>query len=393
MSIWRNLIHRPKIRAHRSTGFPSWRLSVVLLVLVLVSGCAGGGGRHQSWPGLLESNGTLYVANLEHVQALNSETGKVLWGFPSEEDSGAGPFYSVPLLAPDVADNGLLLVAGFKDKTVYGLALGASPAERPDELWRFDGAAGQYVGTGTVAGDLFIIGNGDGKVYALNLEDGAKLWEYATEDRVWAKPLVIDDRVYVASLDHFLYVLDLNSGAELWRFEAEGSISATPVLAGGDIWIGDFGSKLYQIDLEAQEVVWTFEANDWLWATPIEGDGVLYFADVSGNVYALNISDHMMVWDAPASVGDVVHGRPALSPDGALLYVAGFERGGLHAIDTATGNVRTSWGTVQESPGRLPGDLVTDGERLYSLPIMVPARVQSFSLVSGDLLWTAPPAE
>ncbi|MCD6284564.1 MAG: PQQ-binding-like beta-propeller repeat protein [Anaerolineae bacterium] len=392
MAIWRNLVHRPKTRVHRTAGLPSWRLSVVLLVLVLVSGCAGG-VRYQSWPGLLESDGTLYAASLEHIQALNSETGKVYWSFPSDEEKDAGPFYSAPALAPDVADNGLLVVAGFKSQTVYGLALGASPAERPDELWRFQGAAGQYVGTGTVAGDLFIIGNGDGTVYALSLEDGAKVWEYATEDRVWAKPLVIDDRVYVASLDHFLYVLDLNSGAELWRFEAEGSISATPLFAGGDVWIGDFASKLYQIDLKAQDAVWTFEANDWLWATPIESDGILYFADVGGNVYALNISDHTMVWDAPASVGDVVHGRPALSPDGDLLYVAGFERGGVHAIDTVTGNVRSSWGTVQESPGRLPGDLVTDGKRLYSMPIMVPARVQSFNLVSGDLLWTAPPAE
>jgi len=363
-----------------------------LLVLVLVSGCAGG-QRHESWPGLLESDGTLYTADLEHVQALNSETGKVYWSFPFDEDREAGPFYSAPMLAPDAAENGLLLVAGFKAQTVYGLALGASPAERPDELWRFQGAAGQYVGTGTVAGDLFIIGNGDGKVYALSLEDGAKVWEYATKDRVWAKPLVIDDRVYVASLDHFLYVLDLNSGAEVWRFEAEGSIAATPVFAGGDVWIGDFASKLYQIDLEAQDAVWTLEASDWLWATPIESDGILYFADVGGNVYALNVSDHTMAWDAPVSVGDVVHGRPALSPDGGLLYVAGFERGGVHAIDTATGNLRTSWGTVQESPGRLPGDLVTDGERLYSMPIMVPARVQSFSLVNGDLLWTAPQAE
>ncbi len=392
MSIWRSLVHRPRIRVHRTTGFPSWRLSVVLLVMVLVSGCAGG-GRVESWPGLLESDGTLYVANLEHVQALNSETGKVYWSFPSDDDKEAGPFYSTPALAPDVAENGLLLVADFKAKTVYGLALGESPAERPDELWRFQGAAGQYVATGTVAGELFVIGNGDGKVYALSLEDGAKVWEYATKDRVWAKPLVIDDRVYVASLDHFLYVLDLKSGAELWRFEAEGSISATPVFAGGHIWIGDFASKLYQIDRETQDAVWTFEANDWLWATPIESDGVLYFADVGGSVYALNISDHTMAWDAPVSVGDVVHGRPALSPDGALLYVAGFERGGVHAIDTATGNLRTSWGTVQESPGRLPGDLVIDGERLYSMPIMVAARVQSFNLVSGDLLWTAPQAE
>jgi eukaryotic-like serine/threonine-protein kinase len=194
----------------------------------------------------------------------------------------------------------------------------------------------------------------------------------------------------VASLDHHLYALDLESGAERWRFEAGGAISATPLLIDGDLWIGDFTSTLYQIDLEAQETVWTYTANDWLWATPLLDDTVLYFADVGGNVYALDVTTRALVWDAPASMGDIIRGRPALNADGSLLFVAGYERGQVHAIDTASGNVRESWGTTIEDPGRLPGDLVTDGERLYTMPIMVQERVQAFDLVTGELLWSAP---
>jgi outer membrane protein assembly factor BamB len=369
---------------------PGRLLASLVVLLLILSGCGGGGLRHESWPGLTVDDGTLYAANLEHIEAINAETGKVYWRYPVDDDRDATPFYSTPVLVPDHGEHGLLLVAGFKDRTVYALALGPTVAERPDVLWRYDGAGGQYVGAGSVGGGLFIIGNGDGSVYALSLEDGSLAWSFETDDRVWATPVINDDVVYVASLDHHLYALDLESGAERWRFEAGGAISATPLLIDGDLWIGDFTSTLYQIDLEAQETVWTYTANDWLWATPLLDDTVLYFADVGGNVYALDVTTRALVWDAPASMGDIIRGRPALNADGSLLFVAGYERGQVHAIDTASGNVRESWGTTIEDPGRLPGDLVTDSERLYTMPIMVQERVQAFDLVTGELLWSAP---
>lgn len=393
MSNWRTLVNRFKVDGETARGRRPARLLIVLILFVLaLAGCRGGGLRHESWPGLIAVDGALYAANLEHIEAMDAETGKVYWSYPFSEERDATPFYSTPVLAPDAGENGLLLAAGFKDQTVYALALGSSVAERPDELWRFEGAAGQYVGTGAVTEDLFIIGNGDGKVYALRLEDGSMAWEFATQDRVWATPVVVDDTVYVASLDHRLYALDAVTGAERWQFEAGGAISATPVFANGDLWVGDFTSTLYQIDLETREPVWTFEANDWLWATPLLDGDILYFADVGGDVYALNIVERTMVWDSPVSLGDILHGQPALNEDGSLLYVAGYERGTVHAIDVAAGRERDSWGATLENPGRLPGDLVSDGERLYTMPILVQERVQAFDLATGELLWSTPEA-
>ncbi|MGC9468898.1 MAG: PQQ-binding-like beta-propeller repeat protein [Anaerolineae bacterium] len=387
MTIWRSLVDRLNL----ARGMKLLRVFVPLLVLLLLASC-GRGLRHESWPGLVVADDTLYAANLEHVQALNAETGKVYWSFPPPEDEELRPFYSTPVLASDEGEHGLLVVAGFSDQTVYGLALGASPSERPDELWRFQGASGQYVGTGTVADGLFLIGNGDGNVYAVDLEDGTEAWRFSTRDRVWATPVVVDDTVYVASLDHFLYALDLKTGAEQWHLEFAGSLSATPVYAQGDLWMGDFASTLYQVDLETHEVAWTFEARDWLWATPLVDGDILYFADVGGNVYALNITDHSTVWDAPVTIDDIIHGRPALNPDGSLLYVAGYEKGLLYAIETASGSMRESWGTTPENPGRLPGDLVADDERLYTMPILVQKRVEAFGLSNGELLWSEPQA-
>jgi outer membrane protein assembly factor BamB len=385
MRVWRQLANRLPALLR---GLTPLRAVAVIFALVLLAGCQGG-SLHESWPGLLATDGTLYVANLERIQALDAETGSAHWNFPAEDVKGVGPFYAAPVLASEEGDHGVLLVAGF-DRAVYALALGATPRERPDELWRFTGAGGQYVATGVVSNGLFIIGNGDGRVYAVRIEDGTSAWEFATRDRVWTAPVVVDGIVYVTSLDHHLYALDIETGELQWQLETRGAVAATPVFADGHLWIGDFASTMYQVDLEAREVVWTFEARNWLWSTPVLNGTVLYFADVGGNVYALDIEDRTMVWNEPVSVDDVVHGQPALSEDGSMLFVAGHEKGLIQAIDTETGNIRQSWGIVPQNPGRLPGDLVTDGVRLYAMPILVPARVQAFSLAAGDLLWTIP---
>jgi outer membrane protein assembly factor BamB len=42
-------------------------------------------------------------------------------------------------------------------------------------------------------------------------------WSFETGGPVWSSPTVMDDTVYVGSLDGNLYAVDASSGDELWR--------------------------------------------------------------------------------------------------------------------------------------------------------------------------------
>lgn len=400
MNLWRMCIDRLYKRGNKSHTGTRGRMTGVgvalFLLLTVLTGCAGA-ARHESWPGLLVTADTVYAANLERVQAFNAETGKLLWSYPEETQREQQLFYSTPALAADQGDHGLLLIAGYKDRTVYALGLGESRAERPDLLWTFAEATGQYVGSGVVADGKFIIGNGDGYVYAINLSNGMLAWKFRTQDRVWATPIVIEDTayedtVYIASLDHHLYAVDIATGTERWQVQTSGAIAATPVHIDGALWVGDFTSTLYQIDLATQQIAWTFTANDWLWASPIADGTRLYFADVGGYVYALDTATHTLVWGMPAEIDDVIRSRPALNADGSLLYVAGYKQGVIHALDADTG-VEMNWGTVMRNPGRLPGNLVADEMYLYAMPILVDERIQARELSTGIIAWTYPSTE
>ncbi len=370
-----------------------WRTAVWVLGLAfLLVGC-GGGVNYESWPGMTLVDGTLYVALVDRLQAFDAETGNVLWAYPPESDAEIG-FYAAPVVDEE---RGLMFAAGFSDQKVHAFRLAEIPENMPTPIWTFpaeggaDGARGQYVGPGTIAGNLFLIGNGDGLIYALNLEDGSLAWSFKTGDRIWSEPLVIDGTVYVASLDARLYALSLEDGSERWRLETKGALAASPQLVNGSIWIGDFGDQIYEIDPQTGDVLWTFEDGvDWFWAKPTVKDETVFFFDVRGNVFAFDVESNALLWQQ--RVADVIRGGSVLNSDESVLLVPGHERSVIYALDTETGE-NVPWGIVPERPGWLPGNLVADAEHVFAAPIMIPTRVQAFDIENGKLLWQYPVAE
>ncbi len=367
-----------------------WGIAGLLLGLgLLLSGCAGGQAAQVSWPGATLDKGTLYIADVSQVKALDAANGTLLWSYPEKESAEIG-FYSTPVLDKE---RNRLLVAGFKDRTVYALQLADSPTTVPGTAWTFKEALGQYVGSGAIAGNLFIIGNGDGDVYALDLATGAKVWTFSTQDRVWATPVVVDSLVYIASLDHHLYALDME-GKLVWDRELAGAVGATPVVVGDALWVGDFGDKMHQLDLKTGEERFTFTAKNWIWATPVVDGDRIYFSDVVGNVYAMDTANPSQepLWQT--DLGDTLHGRAVLVTinDESALLIPGDKLGKIFAVSAETGQ-QLSWGVILESPGNLPGDLVTDGTAVFSMPILIRERVRAFDVTSGKLLWQYPTPE
>ncbi len=365
-------------------------LALVAFAALILSGCAPRQAPQVSWPGLIVAENTVYAAATSHVLALDAESGALLWSYPEKADNKIGPFYATPVL---VEEKGLLIVAGFTDKTVR--ALRVSNVTTPTVAWQFPqvgaangGAKGQYVGTGTLADDLFIIGNGDGNVYALHVDDGTLAWTFATQDRVWAKPLVVSGTVYVGSLDHHLYALDVRDGHQLWKTRLNGSVATAPVLINGHLWIGDFGHTISELDPATGEVLWSYKGDSWFWAHFAVQENVLYAADVKGTVYALDTATHTLLWKTP-DVVRTVRGALLLDAQGERLFVEDYELGEVRAVDPKTGQI-AAWRIRPQNPGRLPGDAVLAGDRLYTMPIMVQPQVQAFELTNGTLVWEYP---
>ncbi len=358
-------------------------LALALTVVLLLAGCSG--GIHAStWTTLILYDGTLYVADLEQVRALDVETGQETWAFPATPDLRQyGPFYTVTLLNDE-----LLLVTSY-ERTGGGLFARSQGVLRALSLnggqlaWpQSFTAGGEFIAPGAAGDGIFVIGNSDGNVYALRIEDGTLVWRYPTKNRVWATPLIISDTVYIASLDHHLYALDLQTGALRWQFQANGAMADRPLVLTDTLYIGSFDHNLYALRRTDGTEIWRFTGANWFWGTPTSDGARLYAADVDGNVYALDAATGQEIWRS--RVSGTVRLGPALSPDGKRLLVAS-ENGTLFGLDTADGFIL--W--QQAGEGQL-GSMAIGGEKVYVTRINAPQRVQAFYVENGRPVWSYP---
>jgi len=356
----------------------------VLVAVSLLSGCAGG-VRPMSWMGLTTVGDRLYVADLQQVRVLNASDSTPVWSFPNDpQQDRRGVFYVTPAVdetrvvaASQVPPTGFL---GQSKNVVWALDRGTG-----EELWHFDGAAGQYVEGGTLGGGFFVIGNSDGKVYALDAESGTRRWVFETGHRVWATPLIISDTVYVGSMDRHFYALNLADGKVRWDFKAEGAFAGTPALRDNTLYVGAFDDRLYAIDARTGTERWRFAGENWFWGSPAVYSDTIYAADVNGNVYAVDAEAGTQVWhkalEAPVRAG------PAVAGDGSKLFVSS-QNGTLYALDTADGFVL--W--ASESEGQVLSTPVVNGSVVYETLIYGPSRIRALHVDNGREVWAYPPA-
>jgi outer membrane protein assembly factor BamB len=363
--------------------------ALLTALLVGVSGCTGG-ARATSWTGLTIVDGTVYAADLDKIVALDAATGETLWTFPQDpQEDYRGLFQATPtvgegyVIAPSqVPPRGLFSRA---QNVVWAF----NPATGAD-LWAFRGASGPYIEGGAVSGGLFVIGNNDGNVYALDVQSGELVWKFKTGHRVWATPLIVSDTVYIGSMDRDLYALNLADGAVRWKFHTPGAFASVPVLCGDTLFIGAFDDQLYAVDANTGDERWHFAGANWFWGRAAVYSDTVYAVDVSGNVYAISAASGTQIWHR--KLGDTsnqkvaVRAGPAVAEDGSKLFVCG-QNGALYALDTADGFVLWS----AQSEGQALSTPVVSGTLVYETLILGTERIRVLHAENGYQMWAYPP--
>ncbi len=96
---------------------------------------------------------------------------------------------------------------------------------------------------------MVYIGSNDHYVYALNAEDGGKIWSFQTSNFVWSSPAVVNGVVYVTSWD-YVYALDASTGNKIWSFKPKDSMYSSPAVVGGVVYFGSNDHNLYALDAD-----------------------------------------------------------------------------------------------------------------------------------------------
>ena len=111
----------------------------------------------------------------------------------------------------------------------------------------------------SVGGTVYI-GSNDGKLYALDADNGSLKWAFTTGGAInTASPTYYNGTVFICSADRNLYAVDAATGVLKWKFLTAGDLSdATPTLYNGNLYFGvaPGGGGMYSINAQTGAVNW-----------------------------------------------------------------------------------------------------------------------------------------
>src|SRR5687768_16001098 len=150
-------------------------------------------------------------------------------------------------------------------------------------------------------------------------------WKFTTQAPIISTPVMVEDMVYVGSLDSTLYALEINTGKLRWKFKTGGEIRSTVCLNGDQLFLYSGDATLYSIHRLTGKVLWTFKTKggilgdrrydfaDYFQSSPVVSNDRIFFGAGDGRVYALNATNGTFVWSFKTQ--GIVHTTPGLYKD------------------------------------------------------------------------------
>lgn len=215
----------------------------------------------------------------------------------------------------------------------------AAIPDSPKVKWTFETEAPVKGAAAIVEGHVYI-GSEDGKVYALNLADGAVVWTFEADGPVVSSPLVHEGRVYIGSAGTNLFALSAADGREVWRYGIDAEIKSSAnwfqAPEGGGTWIlvGGYDSRLHCVDAANGTRKWTYDTGNYVNGAPAVGEGRTVFGGCDAIVHVVDLARGIREREVEA--GAYIIGSAALV-DG-IAYVGHYENEFL-AVDTREGAV------------------------------------------------------
>jgi len=294
--------------------------------------------------------GKIYAASSEGpLSVIEEESGKVVTRNDTKKKLSSG----VEL------GEGRLIVGTAKGEVI------AYDATTGKEAW-VSLVAGEVIAPPSVSRKVVVVRTADGRIFGLSLEDGKRKWVFQrpmpslllrSESGVKA----IDGNVIAGFPNGKMIALDIEDGSLTWEvtvanprgateLERIADVAGLPVMDGANICAAAFQGKVACFDVASRNQVWSRDLSTAL-AMSIDTRYV-YVVDDKGAVHALDKGTGASVWKQ-----DKLLYRKLTAPmvvTGVLVVGDGF--GFIHVLSTEDGN--------------LIGRLATDGSAIIS---MVPA--------------------
>ncbi len=190
-------------------------------------------------------------------------------------------------------------------------------------LWKADDPRAIKAGP-VIVGDLVVHAGNDGSVVASDRVTGRQRWAFKTGAEILGTPAWNGQYFVVGAGDGKVYALD-NQGRQRWVYEAGQPVYGWPLIEGDTAFVGDNGGRMHAISLADGSKRWVFERADFsIESRPAVWKDLLVFGAWDGYLYAVDKSTGKLRWK---SLG------PKSSDGGAARYYAPADCGPIVVAD------------------------------------------------------------
>lgn len=271
--------------------------------------------------------GTVYIGSMdEHLYALDLDSGKVKWIYPSDKEQGlkVGPFK-----APVSYHDGAIYV-GDADGMFHCV-----DAQTGKKRWTYN-TESEISSGANFTNDAVIFGSGDEQLHCLTL-DGKEKWKFRVPGGpVLGTPAIVDGFTFAAGCDSTLHVIDTATGKEKGMgVDLGGQVGATVAVIGDRLYVGTMSNQVLGIDWKKGEVLWRYEAanrKQAFYASAAATDRLIVTGSRDKRVHAINRKTGEAAWSF--STGGRVDSSPVVA--GSRVYI-GSQDDKLYVLELGTG--------------------------------------------------------
>jgi len=216
--------------------------------------------------------------------ALHAETGQILWQTPTD---------NYILRRPAVSGDFILTGGAYQlpDKPAgeEGTALYAFNADG-SLVWEYKSNDGLMRWLET-DGERVYFSAATETIYALNLQNGEKIWKSAPG--YWMQfPALQDGQIFFGSGDEVFHALNSATGKEIWSHAINPSALSQigrPILRGDEIWFHAVTGEVYALNVQSGEQIASFKTEHSVRVGGVIFDSFYIFGDAEGILYAYSI--------------------------------------------------------------------------------------------------------
>ena len=308
--------------------------------------------------GLAVDNNRVYAAgHTGDVEAFDLKNGRRAWRVNLKAPLSGGTAAAGDLVLIGANDGRLFALNAADGKTRWQVRLN-----------------GEVLAAPAISEKLVAVRTGDGKLHGLSPADGHELWTQEQQVprlslRGTARPLFVGDVVLCGFDNGKVLAVNGNDGATQWeatvtpphgRTELErlSDIDSTVWVQGQNVYAVGFQGRVAMLALDTGQIWWSHELSSYRGMT-LDADN-LYVSTAEGEVVALNARTGAEVWRQSALLHRGLT-APANMDDNAI--VLGDFQGYVHWLDKASGTIigRTSGSKTRvSSTPVVVGDLVLE---------------------------------